>query len=341
MSGAAFARLERELCARPRSWLVTGAAGFVGSHLVEHLLALGQRVCALDDLSTGTRANLAAAARGAGPLRFVQGDVRDPAALRAACEGVEFVLHQAGLGSVPRSLAEPARTTSVNAEGTWLVLAAARAAGARRLVLASSSSVYGDALASPQREEVVGRALSPYAASKAIAELAAAGFARGLGFPVVALRYFNVFGPRQDPHGPYAAVIPRWCAALVTGVAPRLEGDGRQTRDFTPVAAVVAANLLAACAELSEPFVAVNVGTGRETELAALLARLIELCGELGLERTGLRPLSAPARPGDRRASRADLTRARALLGYEPPAELEPGLRALLRELVDSRASDP
>jgi UDP-N-acetylglucosamine 4-epimerase len=343
VSGPAFARLEHELRARPRSWLVTGAAGFVGSHLVEHLLALGQRVCALDDLSTGTRANLAAAARGSSQLCFVQGDVRDPAALRAACEGVEFVLHQAGLGSVPRSVAEPARTTSVNAEGTWLVLAAARAAGARRLVLASSSSVYGDSLASPQREEVVGRALSPYAASKAIAELAAAGFARGLGFPVVALRYFNVFGPRQDPHGPYAAVIPRWCAALVAGVAPRLEGDGRQTRDFTPVAAVVAANLLAACAELPEllePFVAVNVGTGRETELAALLQRLIELCAELGLERGGLRPLAAPARPGDRRASRADLTRARALLGYEPPFELEPGLRALLRELIDSRAGD-
>jgi UDP-N-acetylglucosamine 4-epimerase len=325
---------------------VTGAAGFIGSHLVERLLALEQRVRGLDDLSTGRRANLAAVARAVGAERWrrfelVLGDVCDERAARAACEGVELVLHQAGLGSVPRSLAAPARSLAVNAQGTWQMLAAARAAGARRAVLASSSSVYGDSPDVPQREERSGRALSPYGASKAIAELAAAGFARALGFPCVALRYFNVFGPRQDPHGPYAAVIPRWSAALLAGVAPELEGDGRQTRDFTPVDAAVQANLLAACAELPEPFGVVNVGTGRETALAALLARLVDLCAEAGLDRRGLRPLERPARPGDRRASRADLTRARAWLGYEPPPDLEAGLRATLGELVDSPEGDP
>ncbi len=334
--------LERELRLNPRLWLVTGAAGFIGSHLVERLLALDQRVHALDDLSTGRRAHLAAVERAVGPerarrLRFFPGDVCDEGVLGPACAGVELVLHQAGLGSVPRSLREPERALRVNAAGTWSVLAAARAAGARRLVFASSSSVYGDSPETPQREERVGRALSPYAASKQVAELAAAGFSRSLGLPSVALRYFNVFGPRQDPHGPYAAVIARWSAALAAGDPPELEGDGRQTRDFTPVSAVVAANLLAACAELTEPATVLNVGTGRATALGALLARLVELCAELGLDRRGLQPLRRPQRPGDRRHSRADLGRARALLGYEPPAELDSALRATLRERVDSR----
>ena len=343
MSGRALERVERELVARPRTWLVTGAAGFIGSHLVERLLALDQRVTGLDDLSTGRRANLQAVERAVGAerwgrFRFLAGDVRDGRILREACGGCELVLHQAGLGSVPRSFAEPARATSVNAEGTWSVLAAAHAAGARRAVLASSSSVYGDSSATPQTEERVGRALSPYAASKQVAELVAAGFSRALGLPSVALRYFNVFGPRQDPAGPYAAVVARWCAALVAGEAPELQGDGQQTRDFTPVAAVVAANLLAACGELAEPAVVLNVGTGRETALATLFERLRALCAEAGLERDGVRPRVVPARAGDRRRSCADVTRARVLLGSEPPGGLDAGLRATRGELGDARA---
>jgi UDP-N-acetylglucosamine 4-epimerase len=251
--------------------------------------------------------------------------VRDADAVRAACAGAELVLHQAGAGSVPRSLAEPARAVSVNAEGTWTLLAAARAAGAERLVLASSSSVYGDRAETPQREDRIGRPLSPYAASKRTAELAAEGFARSLGFPVVALRYFNVFGPRQDPDGPYAAVIPRWCAALRAGRAPVLHGDGAHTRDFTPVPAVVAANLLAAVRPLREPFHVLNVGTGRELSLAELLARLTELCARSG--GTPRAPERTPERPLDRRASRADVERARELLGYEPPSDIEAELR--------------
>ncbi len=322
---------------------MTGAAGFIGSHLLERLLLLDQRVHGLDDFSTGRRENLAAVERAVGAerwrrLRFVTGDVRERGTVRAACAGCELVLHQAGLGSVVRSLAEPERCLEVNAAGTWTVLAAAHAAGAQRLVLASSSSVYGDCPDVPQREERIGHALSPYAASKQVAELVAAGFSRGLGFPSVALRYFNVFGTRQDPHGPYAAVIPRWSRALVAGQAPELEGDGLQTRDFTPVAAVVEANLLAACTALAEPASVFNVGTGRELSLQELFASLVAACASLGLERSSLHPRAGPARPADRRASRADLTHARAALGYEPPGENDAGLRATLEELVDSRS---
>ena len=321
---------------------MTGAAGFIGSHLVECLLALDQDVAGLDDLSTGRSANLDAVARAVGPerwrrFRFTRGDVCDAEVVRAACVERELVLHQAGLGSIVRSLAEPVRTFEVNALGTARLLAAAREAGTRRVVFASSSSVYGDAADLPQREERTGRGLSPYAASKQSAELLAAGFSRALSFPSVALRYFNVFGARQDPGGPYAAVIPRWAEALLAGEAPVLEGDGLQTRDFTPVAAVVRANLLAATRELADPAAVFNVGTGRETALVELFERMRAACSELGLYRGELRPEMRPARPGDRRASRADLTRVRAVLGYEPPDGIDAALCAVLRELVDSR----
>jgi len=342
VSAGAYPRLARELEREPRAWLVTGAAGFIGSHLVERLLALGQRVRGLDDFSAGTRANLARVAQrlpAAAWQRFelVEADVCALDAVRAACAGVDFVLHQAGVGSVPRSLLEPERALRVNAAGTWNVLAAARAVGVRRVVLASSSSVYGDAEETPQREERIGQALSPYAASKRVAELVAEGHARGLSLATVALRYFNVFGPRQDPHGPYAAVVPRWCARLLAGEPVRLEGDGRQTRDFTPVASVVEANLLAARAALPEAYVVLNVGTGRETSLLELHAELVARLRARGRLRAEPRLEAAPARSADRRASCAELTRARACLGYEPPATLAEGLEALLDELVDSR----
>jgi UDP-N-acetylglucosamine 4-epimerase len=334
VSGPAIARVGAELRAQPRRWLVTGAAGFIGSHLAERLLGLGQDVRGLDDLSSGTRARLAAATGAAGEgahWEFVHGDVRDAQALAQAIEGCEFVLHQAALGSVARSFREPAPYVEVNVLGTARVLAAAERAGVRRVVLASSSSVYGDRLESPQREERTGAPLSPYAASKQAAELVLAGHVRARSLSGVALRYFNVFGPRQDPHGPYAAVIPRWAAAIREGRAARLEGDGRQTRDFTPVAAVVEANLLAALAPLASPFEVFNVGTGRETSLLALHGELRALAAELGLP-APLEPERQPPRPLDRRASRADLTRARAVLEYEPPGELRNTLRAVLLE---------
>jgi len=341
---AALASVERELAARPRRWLVTGAAGFIGSHLVERLLTLGQDVVALDDLSTGTRANLAAAAsaaRAAARLAFVDGDVRSSELLARVLPGIELVLHQAGLGSVPRSLAEPQRSFDVNARGTWELLTAARAAGVRRVVLASSSSVYGDEAASAQREERLGRPLSPYAAAKRAAELAAEGLARSGGPEVAALRYFNVFGPRQAPEGPYAAVIPRWGAALLAGHAPELHGDGSTTRDFTPVAGVVAANLLAALRPLVEPFRAFNVGGGRATTLLELHGLLLAAARALGRSDVPAALVRRPARPGDRRASLADLARIALELGHEPLALTPASLAATLAHLaggVDSPA---
>jgi UDP-N-acetylglucosamine 4-epimerase len=338
---SAYERLATELEVRPRRWLVTGAAGFIGSHLVERLLALGQEVVGLDDFSTGRRANRAGVERAVGPERWrrfelVEGDVRDSALVRRAALGCARVLHQAGLGSVPRSRAEPARTFAVNAAGTWSVLAAAEAAGVERLVLASSSSVYGDAPELPQREERLGRPLSPYAASKRAAELAAEGFSRTRALACVSLRYFNVFGPRQDPSGPYAAVVPRWGAALQAGRAPLLEGDGSQSRDFTPVAAVVEANLLAAMGTLAQPYAVFNVGTGHATTLRELLAALAGAWRALGRTEPVLAPELQAARPGDRRASCADLARIRAALGYVPPTSLAACLSETLRQLVDS-----
>jgi UDP-N-acetylglucosamine 4-epimerase len=303
--------------------LLTGAAGFIGSHLLDRLLELGQDVRALDDLSTGTRANLAAATEGAAVgarFHFLEADVRDGKALAAALVDVEFVLHQAGLGSVPRSLAEPARSFDVNARGTFELLAAARAAGVRRVVLASSSSVYGDEAASPQREERIGRPLSPYAAAKRAAELAGEGLARAGGPEVAALRYFNVFGPRQASDGPYAAVIPRWCAALAARSEPELHGDGTTARDFTPVATVVEANLLAALRPLSEPFRVFNVASGRATTLLELHAALLAAAATLGWSGVPRGLARGPARPGDRPSSLADLARLGAELGLVPRA---------------------
>ena len=319
---AADAALRAELRARPRAWLVTGAAGFIGSHLVERLLELGQRVRGLDDFSTGRPENLPLGREG---FEFVRGDVRDARAVERALAGVELVLHQAALGSVPRSLADPERTLAVNAQGTWTVLAAARAAGCARVVYASSSSVYGDSQRLPHAEDELGRPLSPYAASKRCAELAALGVTRGLGLATVGLRYFNVFGPRQAPEGEYAAVIPRWCAALAAGRAPLIHGDGSTTRDFTPVETVVRANLLAALGGPGTAGAVLNVGTGVETRLDALFAALQRAFAAAGRERSGVRARHVEARPHDRTRSRANTARARAELGLEP-GDLESGL---------------
>jgi len=344
-SPGALERLEAELERRPRTWLVTGAAGFIGSHLVRRLLALGQRVRGLDDLSTGRESNLAAVEQQlprADWRRFelLRGDLCDPLALERALEGVELVLHQAALGSVPRSLADPARTLAVNAQGSWRLFLAAQRAGVERVVYASSSSVYGgdppgdpggDRGARPQGEDQLGPLLSPYAASKRIAELAAQGLAPSGGPILIGLRYFNVFGPRQDPAGPYAAVIPRWIAALLRGEAPRVFGDGTTARDFTPVASVVAANLLACRPGRERSGRVYNVGSGRTRTLLELLERLQSLAGTP----SGAPAVFAPARPFERRSSQADPARAREELGLEPVGE-EDWSRAL-RETVEAQ----
>ncbi|HEX5725189.1 MAG TPA: NAD-dependent epimerase/dehydratase family protein, partial [Longimicrobiaceae bacterium] len=224
-----YEQLRERLRAERHTWLVTGAAGFIGSHLVETLLSLDQRVVGIDNFATGHRRNLAEVRRHAGDraalFHFEEADIRDPAACRDAVRDAEFVLHQAALGSVPRSLADPLASHDTNVTGLVNLLVAARDAGVRRFVYASSSSVYGDHPALPKREDAVGRPLSPYAATKAANELYAGVFQRAYGVETVGLRYFNVFGPRQDPAGPYAAVIPRWVAKLLEGEACEIFGD--------------------------------------------------------------------------------------------------------------------
>lgn len=297
--------------------LVTGGAGFIGSHLVDALLEKGAHVRVLDDLSTGKRENVA----GVLPrIDFLEGDIRDVECCRRACEGAAFVFHQAARGSVPRSVSDPATTIAVNVAGTANVFAAARDAKVTRVVYASSSSVYGDSAALPKREGEEGRPLSPYAVSKVMNEQLADVFARCFGMQAVGLRYFNVYGPRQDPEGPYAAVIPRFFKACLAGEAPVIYGDGEQSRDFTFVSDAVAANLAAAEAAGSACGRAYNVAGGRRTTVAELARRVREAAG------SGLAAEHAPTRPGDVPHSLADLTRVRNALDWTPRVGISDGL---------------
>jgi UDP-N-acetylglucosamine 4-epimerase len=349
--------LEAELRARPRTWLITGVAGFIGSHLAEHLLVLGQQVVGIDNFDTGTPANLeallvGAQARGAAEARarfaFVERDVRDPAACIASCQGVDHVLHEAAVASVPRTIAEPELAQAVNVGGTFNVLEGARRAGVRSVVLASSSAVYGDRPGEGpeglQVEGSIGRPLSPYAAHKRMAEIQAQAWTRSFGLPTACLRYFNVVGARQDPEGAYAAVIPQWVARLAVGERPKIFGDGLTTRDFVPVEEVVAANLLAATVHERVPVErrerpadpsdgAYNVGLGGRTTLAELFVLLRDGMAELGVPCAGLEPILEDFRPGDIRHSRADITRAREILGHMPRTPLADALNRTMRWL--------
>ncbi len=294
--------------------LVTGGAGFIGSHLVEGLLARGARVRVLDDLSTGSRGNVPAEAE------LMVGDIRDLDACRRACQSARFVFHEAAICSVPRSMNDPGTAIAINVTGTANVLSAAREAGAERVVFASSSSVYGDSAASPQREGEEGAPLSIYAVSKRMDEELAAAYAGMFGMTIVGLRYFNVFGARQDPNGPYAAVVPRFFEAVRAGRAPRIFGDGLQTRDFVYVGDVVRANLLAAAADLRGS-VAMNIGAGRATTVVDLAAAIGRIAG-----RPDLSAVHDPERAGDIRHSVADVARAAQLLGFKAEMALVDGL---------------
>ena len=316
----------------PRTWLVTGAAGFIGSHLTETLLRHGQRVVGLDDFSTGHRHNLDDVRRAVGPgawagFRLVEGDVADPAVAARAVDGVDHVLHQAALGSVPRSIEQPMRSFHANATGFAQLLTAAKDAGVRRVVYASSSSVYGDHPELPKVEARTGNVLSPYAATKAIDELLAGAFSRSYPMQCVGLRYFNVFGPRQDPDGAYAAVIPRWSAALLRGETVWVNGDGATSRDFCYVANVVQANLRAALVDaLPSGHEVFNVAYGARTTLLELVRAM-----HAGLARHAGRPLALSIahrefRAGDVRHSLADVSKARSQLGYAPTHDLAAGL---------------
>ena len=333
---AALAAARRELAANPRRWLVTGSAGFIGSHLVENLLKLGQTVVGLDNFATGHRRNLDEVRRNVGEAAwrrhaFIEGDIVDRVTCARACHGVDVVLHQAALGSVPRSIADPIATHAANVTGFLNVLVAARDAGVARFVYAASSSTYGDHPGLPKVEDAIGRPLSPYAVTKYVDELYAEVFGRCYGLATIGLRYFNVFGPRQDPDGAYAAVIPRWAARLLAGRAVSINGDGETTRDFCYVDNVVQANLLAATTERPEAQGEVfNVAVGGRLSLNALHATLSGLV-------QGLRPGSVMPPPhyrafreGDVRHSQADIGKIARVLGYAPTHDLRAGLAASL-----------
>ncbi|MGD9722249.1 MAG: SDR family oxidoreductase [Pirellulales bacterium] len=302
-----------------RTFLVTGGAGFVGSHIAEALCARGDRVRVLDNLSTGHASNLASFRD---RVELIEGDVTDAATVAAAVQGVDCIFHEAALASVPRSVARPLDTHAACVTGTLNVLNEARLAGVRRVVYAGSSSAYGNQPRSPKREADLPAPISPYGAAKFAGEAYCHAFWATYGLETVSIRYFNVFGPRQDPNSQYSAVIPRFITAMLAGQRPTIYGDGGQSRDFTYVANVVHGNLLAADADAAQ--VAgrmLNVANGRSTDLLRLVSLLNELLG------TNIEPLHEPARVGDVRESLADISEARQRLGYEPQVDFEDGLR--------------
>ncbi|OGA26520.1 MAG: Vi polysaccharide biosynthesis protein VipB/TviC [Betaproteobacteria bacterium RIFCSPLOWO2_02_FULL_65_24] len=327
-----YEHVQEELRSKPRTWLVTGAAGFIGSHLLETLLKLGQKVVGLDNFSTGRRENLMQVRRAVGDaiwrqVRFIEGDIRSLEICRNACRSVDIVLHQAALGSVPRSIQDPLASHESNVTGFLNVLLAARDVGPQRFVYASSSAAYGDHSALPKVEERIGSPLSPYAVTKYANELYAEVFARCYGFNSIGLRYFNVFGPRQDPNGAYAAVIPKWITAMMRNETVCINGDGETARDFCYVDNAVQANILAATVENSRALNHIyNVALNERTSLNELYEALRRL---LAPRYPGLRnasPVHREFRRGDVRYSQADISKAQRLLGYSPQWRVEQGL---------------
>jgi UDP-N-acetylglucosamine 4-epimerase len=330
-----LSRLQQELKKRPRTYLVTGAAGFIGSNLVEFLLLSGQYVVGVDNFITGHRSNLADVKRCTGKyyanFHLIEGDISDYAVCEAACKEVDVVLHQAALGSVPRSIKDPLATNRANVTGFLNMITAAKEAGIRRFIYASSSSVYGDSTELPKVEHRTGKPLSPYAVTKMTDELYASVFARNFGMETVGLRYFNVFGRRQDPEGEYAAVIPRWIAALIRQEPVYIYGDGETSRDFCYIDNVIQMNLLAATSEDSriagEVF---NVAVGERTTLNRLYELLREILSPHFDHVRSASPVYRDFRPGDIRHSLADTGRAKDLVGYNPEIRIEEGLKAAM-----------
>jgi UDP-N-acetylglucosamine 4-epimerase len=334
MITTAYDRLTHQLLIKPHTWLVTCVAGFIGSNLLEVLLKLNQRVTGLDNFATGHRKNLdqvrALVSKEQWDLfSFVEGDIRELDDCRKACSGMEFVLHQAALGSVPRSIENPLATNATNIDGFLNMLVAARDANVRRFVYASSSSTYGDHPVLPKVEDQIGKPLSPYAVTKFVNELYADVFARSYGFMSIGLRYFNIFGARQDPNGAYAAVIPKWVSAMIEGEPIWINGDGETSRDFCYVSNAVQANLLAATCEHPKAAGQVyNIAVGDRVTLN-------DLFEAIRLELTISHPRLANSTPsyrdfrsGDVRHSLADISKARTLLGYEPTHRIRQGLAA-------------
>ncbi len=306
--------------------LVTGGGGFIGSNLVETLLGQGNEVVVLDNFSTGKRENLKSFAAN-GNFTLVEGDIRDAEACQRAVKGADFVLHQAALGSVPRSVKDPVTTVAVNVTGFVNVLFAACEAGVKRFVYASSSSVYGDNETLPKVESKIGKPLSPYAASKWTNEIFAENFSRVYGIETIGLRYFNVYGRRQDPNGAYAAVIPRFVMSLLRHESPTIYGDGSSSRDFTCVDDVVRANQLALLADKDAVDTAYNIACEERTTLNELFEMLRTNLAGLDPAVAGVEPHYGPSRAGDIPHSLAEIGKARRLLGFEPQFRVEEGLR--------------
>lgn len=320
---------------KPAKWLVTGAAGFIGSHLLEALLKLNQTVVGLDNFATGSQANLddvksKVPAEAWARFRFVKGSVCNPADCAAACAGVDFILHEAGFISVPQSIEDPATCNAVNVDGFLNMLIAARDAGVKRFVYASSSAVYGDDPTLPKVEAKIGMPLSPYGTSKFMDELYADVFRKNYPIEVAGLRYFNVFGPRQNPEGGYAAVIPKWVSALVTGEACHINGDGSITRDFCHIDNVVQANILAATTPNPRAEV-YNVALGTKTTLLELYSLIAEKVARLVPSAAGRKPVHNPPRPGDIEHSMADIAKITKALGYQPVVTVDQGMDETVR----------
>ncbi|MBI4995607.1 MAG: Vi polysaccharide biosynthesis UDP-N-acetylglucosaminuronic acid C-4 epimerase TviC [Rhodocyclales bacterium] len=329
----AYQQLQSRLRGERHTWLVTGVAGFIGSNLLEALLKLNQSVVGLDNFATGHQHNLDQVRGLVTPeqwarFRFIKGDIRKLDDCRTACAGVDYVLHEAALGSVPRSLEDPITTNATNIDGFLNMLVAARDARIKRFVYAASSSTYGDHPGLPKVEDRIGNPLSPYAVTKLVNEQYADVFTRAYGFRTIGLRYFNIFGQRQDPNGAYAAVVPKWTAAMMAGEPVWINGDGETSRDFCYIANTVQANLLAAVATSDEATNQVyNVAVGDRTTLNDLFEAIRVLLAPRFKHLADFKPNYRDFRAGDVRHSLADVTKARTLLGYEPSHRIGEGLR--------------
>lgn len=326
----AYETLKETLKAEPKTWLVTGVAGFIGSNLLETLLKLDQRVVGLDNFSTGYQRNLdevkslVSSVQWAN-FKFVEGDIRDLATCHGVCANIDYILHQAALGSVPRSLEDPIATNQNNIDGFLNMLVAARDAKVKSFTYAASSSTYGDHPDLPKVENKIGNPLSPYAVTKYVNELYASVFARSYGFKTIGLRYFNVFGPRQDPDGAYAAVIPKWTTSLIKQEPVYINGDGETSRDFCYVANAVQANLLAAVAPEDAKDEVYNIAVGDRTTLNQLFRLLRDTLQSSGVN-ISIEPSYCGSRVGDVRHSLADIKKAHNLLNYNPSHNVEKGL---------------
>ena len=325
-----YSKLLTKLPTQPKTWLITGVAGFIGSNLLEHLLKLNQRVVGLDNFATGHQHNLDEVKRMVSPgqwelFTFIEGDIRNLDVCHKVCKGVDYVLHQAALGSVPRSINDPVTTNSTNISGFLNMLVAARDAGVQSFTYAASSSTYGDHPALPKVEENIGKPLSSYAVTKYVNELYADVFAKTYGFNTIGLRYFNVFGKRQDPKGAYAAVIPKWSAAMLLGEDVFINGDGETSRDFCFIENAVQANLLAATADSNAKNEIYNVAVGDRTTLNDLYRALQAALSENG-KTYNKAPVYRDFRAGDVRHSQADVSKAFSKLGYEPEYRIANGI---------------